>query len=75
MWDYAINQVHVQDVSGLDTNLQPLITKRVQYMIGKQGPFVLTYKASEYSADVVQRDMQREVETLKTLHAATAAQQ
>lgn len=71
MWDYTISNVHVQDVEGVDTNLQPTVRKRVTYMVGKQGPFVLTYRASEYTAAIAQYDMQKEVDTLRALHDAT----
>jgi hypothetical protein len=71
MWDYTISNVHVQDVEGVDAALQPVIRKRVTYMVGKHGPFVLNYKASEYSAAQLQQDMDKEVATLRALHDAT----
>jgi hypothetical protein len=70
MWDYTINTVHVQDIEGVDTNLQPTVRKRVTYMVGKQGPFVLNYAAGQYTADQAAQDMEKEVAALRTLHDA-----
>lgn len=75
MQDHTINQIHVQDITGTDANLQPTVTKRVTFYVGKNGPFVLTYKPSEYSADQVQRDMEKEVATLNAICAQAGTAQ
>lgn len=71
MWDYTIGSIHIQDVTGVDTNLQPTVTKRVSFMVGNQGPFVLNYPAAQYSAERVKEDIQKEVETLRAIHEST----
>ncbi len=71
MWDEVISQVHVQDVPGVDANLQPTKTKRVTFMVGKNGPFTLTYTPGEYTAERVEQDIRKEVTTLRALHDAT----
>lgn len=71
MEDYAIKNVRVQDIPGLDLNGNTTITKRVTYQVGINGPFTLDYPAAEYTAAKVQADMQREVETLKAIGATS----
>jgi hypothetical protein len=71
MWEFNVNNVHVQDVEGVDGNLQPTIRKRVTYMVGQQGPFVLHYKAADFTAAALQADMDKEVAVLRALHDAT----
>jgi len=67
MSDYTINQIHVQDVPGLDAPPQPTVPKRVTFMVGKKGPFTLTYSPKDYSAERVQGDMHKEVEALQAI--------
>jgi hypothetical protein len=67
MHEFAINQVQVVDVQTIDNNLQPTITKRVSFYVDKQGPFILFYKPSDYSADKVKQDMQHQVTTLQAI--------
>jgi hypothetical protein len=69
MQDYTITQLRVQDVTGLDASAQPTVTKRVTFNIGKHGPFTVTYKASEYSADAVKADIEKEAATLRAIDA------
>ncbi len=66
---YEVNNVHVQDITGLDAQGNTTITKRVTFYVGRNGPFVLNYSPTAYHADKVQADMQREVEILKAIGA------
>ena len=65
MADFTIQNVSVRDVVGINGALQPTVSKQVTYYIGKNGPFILTYPIGAYSADAVNADMQKEVDTLK----------
>jgi hypothetical protein len=69
MQDYAIRDVTVQDISGINNALQPTVSKRVTYYVGGSGPFFLTYAPDKYDAGVVLADMQKEVDTLKAIGA------
>lgn len=69
MQDYAIRDVTVQDISGINGALQPTVSKRVTFYVGGSGPFYLTYSPAEYDAGVVLADMQKEVDTLKAIGA------
>ena len=70
---YAIHSVKVMDVSGLDANLQPTITKQVTFQVGTHGPFILRYKHGEYTADKVTQDMEAQVTILRAIPGATPA--
>lgn len=67
MRDFTIGNIHIQDVAGTDVNLQPTVTKRVSFMVGTQGPFILTYTPQNYSAENVKADIEKECETLKAI--------
>ena len=71
MWDYTIGSLLVQDVTGVDTALQPTVTKRVTFMVGRNGPFTLTYSPAQYSAERVLEDINKEVAILRALHDST----
>lgn len=43
--------------------------KVVKYYVGTSGPFTETYKLTEFTADKVKADMQRQVDTLKAIGA------
>ena len=67
MQDYTITQIHVQDITGTDANLQPTVTKRVTFYVGKQGPFVRNYSVHDYTPEKVSADMAAEADTLKQI--------
>jgi hypothetical protein len=72
MTDFTINNVQVTDRSDFDANSQPIVTKRVTFYVGKNGPFILSYKPSEYSSEKVLTDMKAQVATLEAIHAGIA---
>ncbi len=70
MVDPLVKITNVKDAVGLDpTTLLPTRTKVVTYMVGTQGPFTLTTPAHDFTADYVQRETQREVDTLRAIGA------
>lgn len=71
MQDYSVQNVQVQDIQGLDPQGQPTVTKRVTYNVGRNGPFFLNYTRADYTPEKVSADIQREVDTLKAIHATT----
>lgn len=72
MTDFTIGNVQVTDLTGLDGTGQPTVTKRVTFYVGKNGPFILSYKPSEYSSEKVLTDMKAQVATLEAIHAGIA---
>lgn len=72
MQDFTITNVQVTDIAGFDANAQPTVTKRVTFYVGKNGPFILSYKQSDYSADNVLADMKAQVATLEAIRAGIA---
>ena len=72
MHDYTIGNVQVTDITGFDAQAQPTVTKRVTFYVGKNGPFLLHYKPSEYLPERVLADMKAQVATLEAIHAGIA---
>lgn len=71
MESYDINGVQVSDVPGISPGLQPIVTKRVTFYVGKNGPFFLNYAPGEYSAAQVLDDMRKEADTLRAIGATS----
>ncbi len=72
--DPLVKIISVRDAVDLDVaTLQPTRAKLVTYMVGQNGPFTLRYQASEYSQATVEAAIQKEVDTLRALHAIPPA--
>lgn len=68
--DQLVRLLSVKDSPGFDiTTLTPHNNKIITYMVGSHGPFTLTYRASDYTQERVEQDIQREVDTLRGLGA------
>jgi hypothetical protein len=72
MHDYTISNVQVADITGFDAQAQPTVTKRVTFYVGKNGPFLLHYKPSEYSSERVLADIAAQRATLEAIHVGIA---
>jgi len=67
MSDYTINQIHVQDVPGLDRGA-PTHSDQARHVYGGQARSVYAdVLAKDYSAERVQGDMHKEVEALQAI--------
>lgn len=72
--DALVKIISVKDSPGFDiSTLTPHNNKVVTYTVGNNGPFTLTYRASDYTQDKVQQDIQSEVDTLRAIGAIPAA--
>lgn len=72
--DPLVKIVSVKDSPGFNIGtLQATSNKIVTYMVGDHGPFTLTYAVTEYNAERVQQDIQKEVDTLRGIGALPAA--
>lgn len=61
---------NVKDQVGFDpVTLMPSSNKVVTFMIGHHGPFTLTYKHADYSAERVNADIAAQVATLRAMRA------
>jgi hypothetical protein len=72
MDDFGVHDVQVQDISALDRTGGTVVNKQVTFFVGKHGPFVRLYRPGDYSPDKVTKDIQGEVDALKTIHSATS---
>lgn len=71
--DPLVQIVSVKDSPGFDIGtLRARTNKIVTFMVGDHGPFTLTYDASDYNAERVQQDIQKEVDTLRAIGAVPA---
>lgn len=72
--DPLVKIISVKDSPGFDIGtLQARPQKVVSYMVGDHGPFALTYNAADYNADRVNQDVQKEVDTLRSIGAIASA--
>lgn len=72
--DPLVKILSVRDSPGFDIGtLTPHTNKIVTYTVGHNGPFTLTYRASDYTQDKVQADIQSEVDTLRGIGAIPAS--
>jgi len=72
--DQLVRLLSVKDSPGFDiSTLTPHNNKIITYMVGSHGPFTLTYRASDYTQERVEQDIQREVDTLRGLGAIPPA--
>jgi len=69
MEPYEVNSIRVQDASKFASDGTAVSVKRVTYRVGVQGPFTLDYLPSDYNAEKVRADMQKEVDILKAIGA------
>lgn len=68
--DPLVQIISVKDSPGFDIGtLQARPQKVVSYMVGNHGPFTLTYNAADYNAERVNQDVQKEVDTLRSIGA------
>lgn len=68
--DPLVKVTSVKDSPGFDVHsLQPTQDKVVTYMVGTHGPFILRYHRNEYNQQRVQEDIQKEVDTLRSMNA------
>jgi hypothetical protein len=72
--DYSITSLGVQDVAGVNSALQPAVTRRVTFYVGQRGPFYLTYALADYTHDKVITDVLAQVASLKALDAGVGVQ-
>jgi hypothetical protein len=73
MKTFDVHGISVQDVTGVNGAFQPTAQKRVTFYVGTSGPFFLTYDLKDYAADTVLADIQKEVDTLKSIGAIEGA--
>jgi hypothetical protein len=72
MHDFTVNQVQVSNIQSLDSNMQTTTTTRVTFYVGKDGPFILFYKQSDYNAEKVAADINHQVATLQAIKSAVS---
>jgi hypothetical protein len=69
MEEYAIHDVTVQDVTGINGAFQPIVTKHVTFYVGGNGPFFLDYSPTQFEAGAVLADMQKQADMLRAIGA------
>lgn len=69
MEEYAIRDVTVQDIAGINGALQPTVSKRVTFYVGGNGPFFLEYPPAQFEAGIVLADMQKQADALRAIGA------
>lgn len=70
---FAIHSVTVRDVIGTNAAFQPTVTKQVQFYVGRDGPFTLSYTPAAFNAEQVRKDMEQQVEMSRAIHAAESS--
>lgn len=68
--DPLVKIINVRHVPGFNIGtLTPTSETVVTFTVGAHGPFNLTYSADKYNEAQVQQDIQRQVDSLRTLGA------